>query len=140
MAQTFEIEIATPERMLVREQATEAQIPALNGYIGVLPDHAPLLSELGYGALSFTSGGQKHFLAVHGGFLEIMDNRVRVLATVAEPVEEIDIHRAEEALKRANERLLHSPATINVGRALAAAMRAQARLDCARQAGVPIKH
>jgi F-type H+-transporting ATPase subunit epsilon len=139
MAQTFDLQIATPERMLVHEQASEAQIPALNGYLGVLPDHAPLLSELGYGTLSYSTGGQRHYLAIHGGFLEIMDNNVRVLATRAEAVDEIDVKRAQEALDRANKRLASTDVSIDMGRALASAMRAQARLECASCAGTPSK-
>ena len=70
MADTFEIEIATPERLLAREQAIRAQIPAAEGYIGVLPDHAPLLSELGIGAMTYTTPDDHRFsLAVRGGYV-----------------------------------------------------------------------
>src|ERR1700677_3884197 len=75
MADTFEIEIATPERLLAREKAVRAQIPAKDGYIGMLPDHASLLSELGIGALTFTTPEDHRFsLAACRGFLEINDN------------------------------------------------------------------
>ena len=80
MADVFEIEIATPQRLLAREKVIRAQIPAKDGYIGVLPDHAALLSELGIGAMTYTTPDDHRFsLAVGGGFLEIYNNVVRVL-------------------------------------------------------------
>jgi F-type H+-transporting ATPase subunit epsilon len=85
MADTFEIEIATPERLLAREKVVRSQIPAKDGYIGVLPDHASLLSELGVGALTFTTPeDHRYSIAVCGGFLEIHNNVVRVLTDMAE--------------------------------------------------------
>src|SRR5215210_4570438 len=105
MAETFFLEVATPERLVIREAAIEAQIPAKNGYIGVLPGHAPLLSELGTGYASFVSGGRKTMFAVNGGFVEVLPDKVRVLAETVEKADEIDVQRAEAALKRAQERL-----------------------------------
>src|SRR5208337_1583590 len=103
-ASTFDIEIATPERLLYKETAIRAQIPAKDGYIGVLPDHAALLSELGIGALTYTTPEDHLFsIAISGGFLEIYNNVVRVLSDVAEKGQEIDVSRAEKALKRAQD-------------------------------------
>jgi F-type H+-transporting ATPase subunit epsilon len=85
VADTFLLEIATPEKLLVHEQVTEAQIPALDGYLGILPEHAALLSEMGTGELSYMMGGQKHTVAVSGGWLEIVANHARVLTTTVEP-------------------------------------------------------
>src|SRR5256714_9277908 len=101
MADTFSIEVATPERLVFREAATEAQIPCKDGYIGVLPGHAPLLSELGVGYASYLAGGRKSYFAVHGGFVEVLPDKVRVLADTIEKAEEIDIQRAEAAYRRA---------------------------------------
>jgi F-type H+-transporting ATPase subunit epsilon len=84
MADTFEIEIATPEKLLIRQSAETAQIPGKDGYMGVLPGHAALLSELGEGILSMTSGGHTDTFTIHGGYVEIRDNHVRVLADRAE--------------------------------------------------------
>jgi F-type H+-transporting ATPase subunit epsilon len=84
MADTFEIEIATPEKLVAREHAESAQIPGKDGYMGILPDHAALLSELGEGNLSFTSGGQTKSYKITGGYVEVRDNHVRVLADRAE--------------------------------------------------------
>jgi F-type H+-transporting ATPase subunit epsilon len=135
MADTFEIEIATPERLLAREQAIRAQIPAKDGFIGVLPDHAALLSELGIGALTYTAPGNAVFsIAIAGGFLEINNNVVRVLSDVAEKGHEIDVSRAEQALKRAQEAMINPAVGIDIASALIASQRAQARIDAARKA------
>ena len=97
MADTFDIEIATPERLLAREKAVRAQIPAKDGYIGVLPDHASLLSELGIGALTYTTPEDHRFsMAICGGFLEIHNNVVRVLTDEAEKGQEIDVTQGRE--------------------------------------------
>lgn len=133
MAESLELEIATPERLLVKEVVREAQIPAKEGYIGVLPGHAPLLSELGVGSLSYATAAGRFTLAVHGGFLEINGNHVRVLAERAESSKEIDETRAMEALRRAEKRLINPAVGIDLARALSAYQRAQARLEAAKQ-------
>jgi F-type H+-transporting ATPase subunit epsilon len=134
MAETFEIEIATPERSLVREQALRAQIPGKQGYLGILPDHAPLIGELGIGVLTFASpGGGKYSLAVHGGYVEVLDNHVRVLADVAEYGSEIDVPRAERALKAREPELINVSEGADPAAALAAVLRAQARIEAAQK-------
>jgi F-type H+-transporting ATPase subunit epsilon len=134
MAETFALEVATPERLVIREAATEAQIPAKNGYIGVLPGHAPLLSELGTGYASYTVEGHKYFFAVHGGFVEVLPEKVRVLADTVEKAEEIDVQRAEAALRKAQEQLSDPHVEVDPALALSAMFRAQARLEAAAQA------
>src|SRR5512140_1623578 len=131
MADTLELEIATPERELIREQVDETQIPGKTGYLGILPGHAALLGQLGSGFLSYTQAGRKHFLSVCGGFLEVKDDHVRVLATVAEKAEEIDVERARKALDRAQEQLINPALGVDPAAALEATQRAQARLDAA---------
>jgi len=84
MADTFLLEVATPERLVLREQVGEAQIPAANGYVGILPGHAALLAELGAGTLSYSTGGHRRSLSVEGGWLEVAGDHVRVLADKAE--------------------------------------------------------
>jgi F-type H+-transporting ATPase subunit epsilon len=133
MADSLELEIATPERQLVREQVTEVQIPGKEGYMGILPGHAPLLSLLGIGSLSYVVGGQKRYLSVHGGFLEVLDDHVRVLADLAERAEEIDIERARKALQRSQEESMNPSLGVEPAAALAAMLRAQARLAAAEQ-------
>jgi len=132
MAATFELEIATPERLLVKELVSEAQIPAVGGEIGVLPGHAPLLSELGIGALSYVVNGERHHLAVAGGVVEVQAETCRVLAMAAERPAEIDSARAKAAEKRAMERLATMKDNLDYARALDALNRAQVRLKVAK--------
>ncbi len=132
MAGTFELEVATPERLVIREQVTEAQIPGASGALGILPDHAPLISELGIGELTYSVDGQKHTLSVGNGWVEVLANHVRVLADRAEKANEIDVARAQKALKRAEERVSKmASGEIDVARALNAMKRAQTRLAVA---------
>jgi F-type H+-transporting ATPase subunit epsilon len=84
MADTFLLEVATPERLLVNEQVSEAQIPAANGYLGILPGHAALLAELGAGELSYAVGGRRRSVKIDGGWVEISGDHARVLANQAE--------------------------------------------------------
>jgi len=132
MADKFQLEIATPDRLLIREQVSEAQVPAANGYLGVLPGHAPLLAELGTGELTYVADGRLSSLSIDGGWVEVLPDRVRVLATHAEKASEIDTRRAEQALHRAEEHLAHPDAGIDIARALNAMTRAQARLAAAK--------
>jgi len=134
MAATFELEVATPDRLIVREQVADAQVPGKDGYLGILPDHAPLLTELGAGALTYTVGGASHTVMVGGGWMEVLSASVRILATVAEKPNEIDLKRAQGALDRADKRLKES-GEMDIPRALAAADRARVRLAVAAEFG-----
>lgn len=134
MAETFELEVATPERLVTREQVTEAQFPTTDGYIGILPGHAPLLSKLGTGYATYVAAGRKFYLAMDAGFIEVLQGKVRVLADRVEKADEIDVKRAEEALQRAQERLATPRVEMDIARALSAMQRAQARIDAATQA------
>lgn len=133
MAEVLALEVVTPERLLVREEVTAVQVPAASGYLGILPGHAALLAELGTGFLNYEAGGKRWYLAVHCGYLEILADRVRVLATAAERAEEIDVERARVALKRAQEALFNASLGVDPAMALGAMARAQARLDAAAQ-------
>jgi len=133
-ATTFDIEIATPERLLAKEKAIRAQIPVKDGFIGVLPDHAPLLSELGIGALTYTTPDDHLFsLAINGGYLEIYNNVVRVLGDVADKSQEIDVGKAEKDLKQAQDAMINPALGMDIAAALIAARHAQARIDAARK-------
>ena len=135
MAEAFDIEIATPERLLAREKAIRAQIPAKEGYIGVLPDHAPLLSELGIGAMTYTTPNDQLFsLAIRGGFLEINNNVVRVLTDIGEKANEIDVGQAEKDLKHAQEAMINPALGMDIAAALIAVKHAEARIEAARRA------
>lgn len=130
MAATFELEIATPDRLLVKQQVAEAEIPGKNGAFGVLPDHAPLISELGIGALTYKTGGELHTLIVSSGWVEVKDNQVRVLAAAAERPNEVDLQRAKKALERAEKRLVEL-GDWDIQRAIDAAARARVRMELA---------
>jgi F-type H+-transporting ATPase subunit epsilon len=135
VADVFDIEIATPERLLAREKAIRAQIPAKEGYIGVLPDHAPLLSELGIGAMTYTTPDDQRFsLAIRGGFLEINNNVVRVLSDIGERAQEIDVAQAEKDLKQAQEAMINPALGMDIAAALIAVRHAEARIEAARRA------
>ena len=102
MAETLHLQVVGPERMLVDEQVTEAQIPARDGFIGVLPGHAALLSELKAGGiLTYVAGGQSKKLAVYGGFVEVLPTGARVLANGAEFASEINREKALARLQAA---------------------------------------
>jgi F-type H+-transporting ATPase subunit epsilon len=134
MADSLELEIATPDRQLVREQVTDVQIPGKDGYLGILPGHAALLGLLGAGALSYAIGaGQRRYLAIDGGFLEVLEDHVRVLADLAERAEDIDVDRAKSELQRAQEQLASTAADADPMVAMAAVNRAQARIDAAER-------
>jgi F-type H+-transporting ATPase subunit epsilon len=132
MAGLLRLEVATPERMLLKESVRQAQVPAANGYLGILPGHAPLLAELGTGVLVYElEDGQKKWMSVIGGYVEAGPDRIRVLANRAESADEIDFARAQAALRRAEERILHPAPGVDIARALNAAERARARLEAA---------
>ena len=135
MADTFQLEIVTPEKLLVKDQAEEMQLPGKNGYLGILPGHAPLITELAVGQLTYKSGGETHRLAVAWGFAEVLPEKTTVLAELAERAEDIDVDRAREAKERAEKRLASSDPNIDVPRAQAALDRAMARLQCAEAEG-----
>ena len=130
MADTLKLTVVSPERALVDAEADEVQLPGLNGYFGVLPGHAALFSELEIGRLSYTLQGRTESLAVAGGFVEVLDNQVRVLATIAEARPEIDVARARDSLKRAQERLTGGGDT-DYARARSAERRAVSRIEVA---------
>src|SRR5438270_3120412 len=105
LPEAIELVIVTPEKQLLREKVVEAQIPGENGYLGVLPGHAPLITELGAGEISYRSGGQSHRFAMAWGFAEVLPDRVTVLAETVEPADEIDVPRAQKSLAEAEEAL-----------------------------------
>jgi F-type H+-transporting ATPase subunit epsilon len=138
MADTFTLEVVTPARQVVREAVNEAQVPVRGGYIGVLPGHTPLLAEMGVGELSYHIGNRVHSCTAMGGFVEVLSDRVIVLADAAERAEEIDVARAQAARDRAQKRLADpNDPNIDWKRAHAALERAQVRLQVAAKAGAP---
>jgi F-type H+-transporting ATPase subunit epsilon len=131
----IQLEIVTPERMLIRETVDEIQVPGSEGYLGILPGHTPLLSTLTVGELWYRVGSITTHLAVAGGFVEVLPDRVTILARVAERAEEIDVARAEAAKKRAEERLATGPRNdVDFERARIALLRSLIRLQVATRA------
>ena len=133
MADTFQLEVATPEREVVNEQVSEAELPGRNGYFGVLPGHAPLLSALDPGVLTYGTGGSKHVLAIDSGFVEVFDNHVRVLADNAELASEIHVEGARRELEKQTEALRRAQDEAAADSAELAIKRAQARIDAAQR-------
>jgi F-type H+-transporting ATPase subunit epsilon len=139
LPKAFTLEVVTPERHLVHEEAQRLEMPGRDGEIGILPGHAPMITELGAGQLKYHQDGSTHFLCIFGGFAEVLSDRVVVLAEVGERAEEIDVARARQALDRARDRLsrLNDP-TIDFERAARAFERATIRMQVAGLGGAPL--
>ena len=105
LPEKLELEIVTPERRVVSETVDEVILPGSQGYLGVLPGHALLLTSLGTGELAYRTEKRLHYLAVSGGFVEVLRDRVSVLAETCERADEIDLERAEQARRAAETRL-----------------------------------
>jgi F-type H+-transporting ATPase subunit epsilon len=143
LPESIELVIVTPERQLLRETVVEVTLPGGDGCLGILPGHAPLITELGIGELTYRVKGASEpgHLAVISGFAEVLGDRVTVLAETAEKPEEIDVARAEEAKKRAEQRLAAAASDPNVdwGRAAVALQRSLIRIQVARKRrGAPV--
>jgi F-type H+-transporting ATPase subunit epsilon len=130
---TLLLEVVTPDRSLVREEADEVELPGSEGYFGVLPGHTPLLSMLKVGELWYRVGAERRYLAVAGGFVEVLPDRVTVLADIGERAEDIDPARAEAAKRRAEERLA-KPIDVDIERARLALVKSLIRLQVAARA------
>jgi len=140
MADTFQLEIVTPDKLVVKDTAEEMQIPGKNGYMGILPGHAPLISELGVGQISYRNGNETHYLCVAWGFAEILPDKVTILAETAERGEEVDCERAQKAKERAEKRLASGDAEVDVARAQNALAKASNRLEAAAKEGQTTAH
>lgn len=131
MAEVFKLEIVTPEKRVVDTAAEEVQIPGKNGYLGVLPGHAPLITELSVGEIIYRENSSEQRLAVAWGFAEVLPDKVTILAETAERPSEIDVARARKSKERAEQRLTSGDTSVDVDRALDALHRAETRLDVA---------
>ena len=133
------LEIVTPDRALLREEVDEVVVPGNQGEFGVLPGHTPLLSTLKIGELWYRQGQEKHYLAIAFGFVEVLPDRVTVLAQVGERAQEIDVQRAERAKQRAEQRLAQAQPHLtqidfDIERARIALMKSLLRLRVASRA------
>ena|SRR5256885_5885965 len=143
LPESIELVVVTPERQLLREPVTEATLPGADGCLGILPGHAPLMTELGIGELTYRSRDDSTpgHLAIISGFAEVLGDRVTVLAETAERPEEIDVARAEDAKKRAEQRLAAASGDPNLdwSRAAIALQRSLIRIQVARKRrGAPV--
>ncbi len=127
------LEIITAERQVYGEEVDMVIAPGIDGQLGILPHHAPLMTVLQPGEITIRKGGSDDYLAVTGGFLEVLGNRVSVLADACERSDEIDEERAQAAVLRAQERIASQPAEMELGRAMASLRRAQIRVDLVRR-------
>ena len=133
MAEQLTLEITTPMRLVVAEQVDDVVAPGIQGYFGVLPGHAPFLTTLGVGVVTYRVGRTEHHLVVAGGFAEVRNDKVIILADSAERPEEIDRARAEKAKERAERRLSgRAPDDVDFARAQVALTRALTRLTITR--------
>jgi F-type H+-transporting ATPase subunit epsilon len=130
---TFQLDIVSAERHVSSDRVEILVAPGIDGEMAILPSHAPLLTVLKTGEIRIVKDGEDSFIAVSGGFMEVMPEKVTILADTAERVEEIDIERAEAALKAAQERIEAAPADMDLERALASMQRSRARIKVARR-------
>jgi F-type H+-transporting ATPase subunit epsilon len=133
MADTFQIEIVTPEKMVVKDEAEEMQIPGKNGYLGILPGHAPLITELSVGEITYRKGGSTRYLSVAWGFAEVLSDKVTILAETAERPDEINVSRAQEAKRLAQEEFKAGKTEADFTHAEDALKRAETRLNVAQK-------
>jgi F-type H+-transporting ATPase subunit epsilon len=140
LPERIHLELVTPDRLVVRDSVLAVSLPGADGYLGILPGHAPLLSELKAGELSYTLGTLTHYLFVSWGFAEVLPDRVIALVESSEKPEEIDVDRAERARRRAEDRLKRSAdGGIDAARAQRALERAMMRLAiAARGSAAPV--
>jgi F-type H+-transporting ATPase subunit epsilon len=132
LPENIHLEIVTPDKLLFSGTVDRVTVPSTRGYLGILPGHAPLLAELGIGAISYKSGDREEMITCCWGFLEVLPERVVILAQTAEPASTIDINRAEQAKTRAETRLTSKDPNTDFARAELAMLRAVARLDAGR--------
>lgn len=135
MAETTQLEIVTPERLLVSTAAEEIEIPGKTGYLGVLPGHAPLITELAVGEIAYRAEGRVKRVAVAWGFAEVLPNKVTILAETAEKAEDIDVSRAQAAKQKAEEQLRKAGPEGNPD-AQNALQRATTRIDVASRSNL----
>ena len=128
---SIELQIVTPDKVLVREQVDEVEIPGTEGYFGVLPGHTPMLASLSVGEMWYRKGQEKAYLLLAYGFAEVLPDRVTILAYLGERAEDIDLTRAEEAKRRAEARLALVNQDIDYERARTALVKSLARLQVA---------
>lgn len=129
------VEVVTPERSVGERQIDSLVVPASEGYLGVLPGHAPLVTGLQIGVISMKTDGKEDNMAISGGFMEVIADKVTIMPDTAEAATEIDVERAEAAKARAEERLSKRAEDVDASRAEAALRRAIARINAVKHSG-----
>jgi F-type H+-transporting ATPase subunit epsilon len=140
MADTLHLQIVTPDKKLVDDAADQVQMPGKSGYLGILPGHAPLITELTTGEIAYTKSGTTQYVAMSWGFAEVLPDKVTILADAAERAEDIDVKRAEEAKSRAQEELRNPKPEMDYEQVNFALRRAEVRLEVAAKAGHSVRH
>jgi len=134
VATGFLLEVVTPDRLVLSQTVEEVTAPGVEGEFGVLPGHTPFFTTLTVGQIMYRARQEPRYMAVTGGFVEVLPDRVTILAEAAELREEIDLERAQQAKERAQERLKQlSPGDKDYYRSEAALQRALNRLQVASQ-------
>jgi F-type H+-transporting ATPase subunit epsilon len=141
LPENIELEVVTPERQVLHETVQSVELPSPDGYLGILPGHAALITELGIGHLSYLKGAETRYLTVIHGYAEVLPDRVIVLAEMSERAEEIDVGRAESARERAQSRLAKpSDTELDWRRAATSLERSLIRLQVASRGAPAPKH
>jgi F-type H+-transporting ATPase subunit epsilon len=136
MADKLEVEIVTGERLILREESVDMVVaPGGAGALGILPQHAPLVTTLAYGELRIKKGSEEQSILVYGGFMEVAEDKVLVLADSAERAEEVDVERAENARRRAESSIANRQSTMDLEEAQASLRRANLRLRVGQRRG-----
>ncbi|NJB68190.1 F-type H+-transporting ATPase subunit epsilon [Desulfobaculum xiamenense] len=130
MARSLHLEIVTPDRLVLSKEVEYVGAPGFEGEFGIMPNHIPFLSALRVGSLYYKDGGKTFYVFVAGGFAEVSNNKVTILAEVAEIAAEIDVERARVARERAEQRLAQRQEKIDYARVQASLARSLARISC----------
>lgn len=136
LPEKIELEIVTPQRLVLHQDVKSLEMPGKDGYLGILPGHAPLITELGVGVLTYRTNGEAHFLTVMQGYAEVLPDRVIVLAEISERAEEIDVERSRAEMQEAQAQLSRAGSPdVDWERATTTLERAIVRLQVASKSG-----
>jgi len=138
LPESIELQVVTPQRHVLQETVLAIEIPGKDSYLGILPGHAPLITELGVGVLAYRTRSATRYLTIIEGYAEVLPDRVIVLAEISEKAEEIDVNRSRAARERAEAELgRHGPGSPEWQAQRQAVERAMVRMGAAAKAGVP---
>lgn len=136
LPEKIELEVVTPQRLVLHEDVKSLEMPGKDGYLGILPGHAPLITELGIGVLTYRTNGEAHFLTVMQGYAEVLPDRVIVLAEISERASEIDVEKSRAEMQQAQAELSKAGSQdVDWQRANVTLERAMVRLQVATKSG-----